>query len=94
MTDNRDVTVSSVIPRNDKWKNEVTEVNDCLISMCRDENIPFIIHTNIQKRKKKKEKENQRKISTIVIVSCTLLNIKDSIKIRDNFVKYLRGLSS
>ena len=51
VTDNRDVTVSSIIPRNDKWKNKVTEVNDCFISMCRDENIPFI---------------SQRKIPTIV----------------------------
>ena len=29
-----------------QWKNKVTEVNDCLISMCRDENISFINHTN------------------------------------------------
>ena len=35
---------NSIIPRNDQWKNKVTEVNDCLISMCKDENIPFINH--------------------------------------------------
>ena len=60
--DNRNVTVSSVIPRNDKWKNKVTEVNDCFISMCRDENIPFMSHTNVKKKEKKrktKEKSQQ-----------------------------------
>ena len=52
VTDNRDVTVSSITPRNDQWKNKVTEGNNCLINMCRDENIPFLNHTNVTDPKK------------------------------------------
>ena len=81
VTDNRDVTISSIIPRNDQWKNKITEANDCLISMCRDENIPFINHTNVIDPKKNL---NNSKLH---------LNTKGSIKICDNFVKYLKGLS-
>ena len=56
MADNRHGTVSSIIPRNDQWKNKVPEVNDCLISMCRDKNIPFISHTNVINPKKNPNK--------------------------------------
>ena len=80
VTDNRDVTVSSIITRNDQWKNKVTKVNDCLI-MCRDENIPFINHTNVIDPKRNL---NNSKLHP---------NTKDSIKIRDNIVKYLRAFS-
>ena len=82
VTDNRDVTVSNITPRNDQWKNKVTEVNDCLISMCRDENIPFINYTNVIDTKKNL---NNSKLH---------LNTKGYIEIRDNFAKYLRNLSS
>ena len=61
---------------------KVTEVNNCVISMCRDENVPFINHTNVIDPKKNL---NNSKLH---------LNTKYSIKIRHNFVKYLRGLSS
>ena len=82
MTDNRDVIASSIIPRNDQWKNRVTKVHNCLISMCRDGNIPFINHNNVIDLKKNL---NNSKLH---------VNAKGSIKIRDNFIKYLRGLSS
>ena len=61
VTDNRDVTVSSIISRNEQQRNKVTEVNDCLLIMCRDENISFINHTNVI---------SPKKISTIA--NCTL----------------------
>ena len=50
--------------------------------MCRDRNIPFINHTNVVDLKKNL---NNSKLH---------VNTKGSVKIRDNFVKYLRGLSS
>ena len=49
--------------------------------MCRDENIPFINHTNVIDPKRNL---NNSKLH---------LNTKGSIKIRDNIVKYLRAFS-
>lgn len=67
--DNPDVTVKSIIPQTDQWKNKLTEVKDCLISMCSDEIILFknqnyqcqiIITTKIR--------DNFAKVSSVEIV--------------------------
>ena len=44
-TDNRNITISTIIPRGDKLNNKANEVNNFLIQLCRDCNIPFIDHS-------------------------------------------------
>ena len=41
-TDDRKVTISSVIPRNDDWKNKAELVSHHLKEMCKSVNIDFI----------------------------------------------------
>ena len=82
MTQDRGVTISRIIPLNDQWNNKVREVNDSLACMCENDNIPFIDHSgSIDPRKNL----NNSKLH---------LNVKGSNKLRDNFVRYLKGFSS
>ena len=43
-TDNRNITISTIIPRGDKLNNKANEVNNFLMKLRRDCNIPFIDH--------------------------------------------------
>ena len=82
LTQDRGVTISGIIPRNDQWNNKVTEVNNSLACMCENDNISFIDHSrSINPRKNL----NNSKLH---------LNVKSSNKLRDNFVRYLKGFSS
>ena len=82
MTQDRSVTISGIIPRNDQWNNKVREVNDSLARMCENDNISFMDHSrSIDPRKNL----NNSKLH---------LNVKGSNKLRDNFVRYLKGFSS
>ena len=42
--DNRNITISTIIPRGDKLNNKANEVNNFLMKLRRDCNIPFIDH--------------------------------------------------
>ena len=79
--DNLQVTVSSIVPRNDQWSKKVYEVNKALLNLCIDVNIPFISHSAIDA----KRNLNNSKLH---------LNIRGSRKLQENFVKYLKGFSS
>ena len=45
--DNLQVTVSSIVPRNDQWSKKVYEVNKVLWNLWKDVNIPSISHSAI-----------------------------------------------
>ena len=82
MTQDGSVTISGIILRNDQWNNKVREVNDSLARMCENDNISFIDHCkSIDPRKNL----NNSKLH---------LNVKSYNKLRDNFVRYLKGFSS
>ena len=82
MTQDRSATISGIILRNDQWNNKVREVNDSLAGICENDNISFIDDSrSIDSRKN----VNNSKLH---------LNIKGSNKLRDNFVRYLKGFSS
>ena len=82
MTQDGSVTISGIILRNDQWNNKVREVNYSLARMCENDNISFIDHCkSIDPRKNL----NNSKLH---------LNVKSSNKLRDNFVRYLKGFSS
>ena len=49
--DNLQVTVSSIVPRNDLWSKKVYEVNKILLNLCKDVNIPFISHSVIDAKR-------------------------------------------
>ena len=76
-----DVSISSIIPRNDNWNNKVMEVNSYLKNFCESNDIPFISNTTINP---KKHLNN----------SHLHLSSKGSSKLLDNFVWYLKGLTS
>ena len=42
-----DVSISSIVPRNDNWKNKVMEVNSYLKDLCKSSAITFIINKAI-----------------------------------------------
>ena len=44
-TDKRKITISTIIPRSDELNNKANEVNNFLMQLCRDCNIPFIDHS-------------------------------------------------
>ena len=72
MTQDRSVTISIIIPRNDRRNKKVREVNDSLACMCKND-ISFIDHSrSIDPRKNL----NNSKLH---------LNVKGSNKLRDNF---------
>ena len=74
MTQDRSVTISRIIPRNDQWDNEVRKVNDSLTRMRENDNISFIDHSrSIDPRKNL----NNSKLH---------LNTKGSNKLWDNSV--------
>ena len=79
--DNLQVTVSSIVPRNDQWSKKAYEINKVLLNLCKDVNIPFISHSAIDA----KRDLNNSKFD---------LNIRGSKKLQENFVKYLKGFSS
>ena len=76
-----DVSISSIILRYDNWNNKVMEVNSYLKDLCESNDIPFISNTTTDP---KKHLNNSR----------IHLNPKGSNKICDNFVRYLKGLTS
>ena len=79
--DNLQVTVSSIVPRNDQWSKKVYDVDKVLLNLCKDVNIPLISHSAIDA----KRNLNNSKLH---------LNIRGSRKLQENFVKYLKGFSS
>ena len=76
-----DFSIFSIISRNDNWNNKVIEVNSYLKDLCEGNDIPFINNTTINP---KKHLNNSR----------LHLNAEGSNKLRDNFVRYLNGLTS
>ena len=82
MNQDRGVAISGIIPRNDQWNNKVREINDSLACMCENDNISFIDHSGSTDPRKNL---NNSKLH---------LNVKGSNKLRDNFVRYLKGSSS
>ena len=46
-----DVSISSIIPRNDNWNNKVMEVNSYLRDLRESNDIPFINNTTINPKK-------------------------------------------
>ena len=82
MAQDRSVTISGIIPRSDQWNNKVKEVKYSLAGICENDHILFIDHSrSIDPRKNL----NNSKLH---------LNRKGSNKLRDNFVRYLKGFSS
>ena len=82
MTQDSSFTISGIIPQNDQWNNKVREVNDSLARMCENNITSFIDNSrSIDPRKNL----NNSKLH---------LNVKGSNKLRDNFVRYLKGFSS
>ena len=79
--DNLQVTVSSIVPRNDQWSKKVYEVNKVLLNLCKDVNIRFISHSAIDG----KRNHNNNKLC---------LNKRGSRKLQEIFVKCLKGFSS
>ena len=67
---------------NNQWNNKVREANDSLACMCWNDNISIIAHSGLIYPR---ENLNNSKLH---------LNVKGSNKLRDNFVIYLKGLSS
>ena len=45
--DNLQLTVSSIVRRNDQWSKKVNKVNKVLLNLRKDVNIPFISHSRI-----------------------------------------------
>ena len=76
-----DVSFSSITPCNDNWNNKVMEVNSFLKDLYESNDIPFISNTTINPEKHLNN-------------SLLHLNPKGSNKLRDNFVRYLKGLTS
>ena len=46
-----DVSISSIISRNDNWNNKVMEVNSYLKDLCESSDIPFISNTTVNPKK-------------------------------------------
>ena len=46
----RTVSVSGIVPRNDNFNNKASDVNDELVKMCREAQLDFIAHKNINPR--------------------------------------------
>ena len=76
-----DVSISSIFLRNDNWNNKVMEVNSYLKDLCESNDITFISNTTINP---KKYLSNSR----------LHLNPNGSNKLRNNFFRYLKGLTT
>ena len=78
LSEKRSVSISGIIPRNDKWNNKVCEVNSCLKSLCDEAKIDFIDNSkNINPRRHL----NNSKLH---------LNTKGSGKLLQNFVNFFK----
>ena len=76
-----DISISSIIRRNDNWDSKVMQVSSYLKNLCESNDIPFISNTTIKAKKR-------------LNISQLHLNPKGSNKLYDNFVRYLKGLTS
>ena len=79
-TDERSVSISAIVIRNDEWNSKASEVNGFLKSMCSNANIDFISHENINP---KRHLNNSR----------LHLNTKGSSILQGNFLKYINNLN-
>ena len=80
LSENRKVTISGLIPRNDQWKNKAEQVSKYLKEMCWSVNMDYIDHfKNFNPRRHL----NDGKLH---------LNKKGSWKLNNTFVSYLSGL--
>ena len=78
IAEKRSVSISSMIPRNDKWNNNVFEVNSCLKKLCNDAKTEYLDSgINIKPRRHL----NNSKLH---------LNTKDSGKLPQNFVTFIK----
>ena len=71
-----------IVPRNDQWSRKVNEVNKVLLNLCKNVNIPFIIHSAIDA---KGDLNDNSKLH---------VNIRGSRKLQENFVKHLKAFPS
>ena len=65
-----DVSISSIIPRNDNWNNKVMEVNSYWKDLCEGNDIPFISSTTInpQKYLNSRVQLNSKGLTNFVII--------------------------
>ena len=78
--DNRKVTISGIIPRNDEWNNKAELVNNHLKEMCKFSNIDFI--DNSENFNPKKHLNNSK----------LHLNDKGSYKLSNIVVNYISSI--
>ena len=78
--DNRKVTISGIIPRNDEWNNKAELVNNHLKKMCKSANIDFIDNN---KNFNPKKHLNNSKLH---------LNDKGSYKLSNILVNYVSSI--
>ena len=78
--DNRKVTISCIIPRNDEWNNKAELVNNHLKEMCKSANIDFIDNS---KNVDPKKHLNNSKLH---------LNYKESYKLSNILVNYISSI--
>ena len=78
IAEKRSVSISSIIPRNDKWNSKVSELNSCLKKLCNDAKIDYLNSTiNIDPPRHL----NNSKLH---------LNNKGSGKLLQNFVTFIK----
>ena len=82
LSENCNVSVSNIIPRNDQWNNKVRKVNDCLARLCKNENISLIDHS--------RSIDPRKHLNSVKLH----LKVRGTNKLRDNFVKYIKDLLS
>ena len=75
--DNRRVTVSGIIPRNDEWNNKAELVNNHLKEMCKSANIDFVDNSKIFNPKNRLN---------------LYLNDKESYKLSNILVNYISSI--
>ena len=78
IAEKRSLSISSIIPRNDKWNNNVFEENSCLKKLCDDAKIDYL-DTNIYINPRRHL--NNSKLH---------LNTKGSGKLLQNFVTFIK----
>ena len=82
VVDDRTISVSSIVPRNDKLNGQAAEVNSCLESMCSNVNMHFIDNARVINSKKHLNKSKLH------------LNLKGSAKLRDLFINSIKKMYS
>jgi len=75
-------SVSGIIPRNDEWNEKASQVNDNLRSLCIENEIDFIDHTNTINCRKHL---NNSKLH---------LNPKGTQKLSNNFLEFIKNMSN